>query len=266
MRYFLLLTLLAVSISAQALRPKKEYEQLPRNQKLNPEELKITTPDGAELHAWYFNNKGNHLVIMSHNGEGNMGDYHSHIRTLSQQGFDVLAYDYRGFGESSDFKINPYQYVYTEFYTDFEAVLNYCKSHYRQDIIVYGWGIGGGIGLKKAYDQERVRGIIADDPFFNYKITHGSLSKMNAIMKFPISVEKGHYDFKHPKAGKDLKGVLLFHGSNNYIYQMDDLLHLSKFHHGIHKEDIYSVNRKNYKSSFTQAVYNHTIYEFILNI
>ncbi|WP_109830402.1 alpha/beta fold hydrolase [Reichenbachiella versicolor] len=267
MRIFLLLIILwSLSLQSTALHPRKEYTVLPKHVELNPEEIKIETNDGATLNAWYFNNKGNHLIIISHDGDGNMSDYFRHIKTLCDQGFDVMAYDYRGYGSSSDFDINPYQYIYTEFYTDFEAVLNYCTSKYRQDIIVYGWGIGGGIGLLKAYDKDRVAGIIADDPFFSYKITHGSLSDTNSIMSFPIEVEKGHYDFKHPKAGKDLKGVILFHGSNNYIYSYEQLKHLASFHHGIHKEKIYPVSRGNYHVSFTKPIYNHTIYEFIMNI
>ena len=263
---FLTFVLLTISLHLTALHPKKDYMVLPRHVELNPEIIKIKTKDGATLHTWYFNNKGNHLIIMSHNGDGNMSDYFRHIKTFCDQGFDVLSYDYRGYGESSAFDINPYQYIYTEFYVDFEAVLDYSLNRFSQNIIVYGWGIGGGIGLTKAYNRDGVSGIIADDPFFSYKVTHSSLSKLNAIMSFPIEVEKGQFDFKHPKHGKDLKGVLLFHGSNNFIYAYDELLHMSNSNSKISKENTYHINRRNYHVSLGESLYNQKIYEFIMNI
>src|ERR1700745_2483977 len=50
--------------------------------------------------------------------------------TLSQVGFTVVMFDYRGFGESDSFAIDPKMLYYNEFATDLTSVIRFAKEKY----------------------------------------------------------------------------------------------------------------------------------------
>ena len=67
------------------------------------EELAIDTDDGERLHAWWIPAAGRargHVLFLHGNG-GNIGDRVLHAWLLHHAGFDVLLFDYRGYGRST---------------------------------------------------------------------------------------------------------------------------------------------------------------------
>jgi len=69
------------------------------------EDLAITTEDGEQLHTWRAParaRRGEVLLCHGNAGNaGNVGDRAAHIDLLTASGFDVLAFDYRGYGAST---------------------------------------------------------------------------------------------------------------------------------------------------------------------
>ena len=68
------------------------------------EDLELATEDGERLHGWWVPaNSGLRLghVLLLHGNAGNIGDRVPHVELLAGAGFDVLAFDYRGYGRSS---------------------------------------------------------------------------------------------------------------------------------------------------------------------
>ena len=65
--------------------------------------MTIDTEDGERLHAWWVPARAPSLghVLLCHGNAGNIGDRVPHVELLSAAGFDVLAYDYRGYGRST---------------------------------------------------------------------------------------------------------------------------------------------------------------------
>ena len=95
--------------AAFALNPSREYKQLPDKYNMIYEEEDVTTSDGATLKAWYFPSTGpktTQLILMCHNGEGNMADYLRKVDQFRTNGYNVVIFDYRGYGKSSDFAID----------------------------------------------------------------------------------------------------------------------------------------------------------------
>ncbi len=67
------------------------------------EDVALDTADGERLHAWWAPAQAaplGHLLLCHGNG-GNIGDRVAQIALLVGAGFDVLAFDYRGYGRSS---------------------------------------------------------------------------------------------------------------------------------------------------------------------
>lgn len=67
------------------------------------ENVDIDTTDGERLHAWWVAapvpTRGH--VLLCHGNAGNITSRMAHARLLSAVGFDVMLFDYRGYGRSS---------------------------------------------------------------------------------------------------------------------------------------------------------------------
>jgi uncharacterized protein len=67
-------------------------------------DVEIPTEDGERLHGWWVPAAGaarlGHVLLL-HGNAGNIGDRVPHVELLAGAGFDVLAFDYRGYGRSS---------------------------------------------------------------------------------------------------------------------------------------------------------------------
>jgi len=253
------------------LSPKRTYDRTPHDLRMKYEKLMIPSTSGSQLKAWYFpSDLGDQLMIISHDGVGNMGDYLERVKILVHYGFSVLIYDYRGFGESSDFKINKYQYIYKEFYDDFDAVYNYAENRFHHELIAYGWGIGAGISVSRGYQKDDIAGIIADEPFVDFTALKKQFIKINAVMTLPSGIENNEFNVLNvvqKEPGKNLRGILYLHGSNNFLYstaEMENLLQVTS--HDF--KDLYQFVVASRMDNFTvnESDYAKQIYSFVLNL
>jgi uncharacterized protein len=66
-------------------------------------DVEVHTGDGERLHGWWIPAGAPAIghVLLCHGNAGNVGDRLPHAALLSRAGFDVLAFDYRGYGRSS---------------------------------------------------------------------------------------------------------------------------------------------------------------------
>jgi fermentation-respiration switch protein FrsA (DUF1100 family) len=65
------------------------------------EDVHLTTSDGVSLAAWFVPaRRSRGAVIFCHGNAGNMGDRVAKLRLLNDLGLSVLAFDYRGYGQS----------------------------------------------------------------------------------------------------------------------------------------------------------------------
>jgi fermentation-respiration switch protein FrsA (DUF1100 family) len=80
--------------------PSRELGQTPG---LRFDDVTVPTADGQRLHAWWIPATAPVIahVLLCHGNAGNISDRIPHVALLSAAGFDVLAFDYRGYGRSS---------------------------------------------------------------------------------------------------------------------------------------------------------------------
>jgi pimeloyl-ACP methyl ester carboxylesterase len=66
-------------------------------------DVTLHTEDGERLHAWWIPSatRPTGHVLLCHGNAGNVGDRIPHAALLSRAGFDVLLFDYRGYGRST---------------------------------------------------------------------------------------------------------------------------------------------------------------------
>ncbi|MGH2919972.1 MAG: alpha/beta hydrolase [Solirubrobacteraceae bacterium] len=83
--------------------PSRAIEQTPASAGLAYRDLELTTDDGERLHGWWVDRRApaRGHVLLCHGNAGNVGDRVLHAAMLTAAGFDVLLFDYRGYGNSS---------------------------------------------------------------------------------------------------------------------------------------------------------------------
>jgi uncharacterized protein len=83
--------------------PSRALTRTPAAAGLAFEDLALDAEDGVRLHGWWIPAPGpraGHLLYCHGNG-GNVADRVAHAALLARLGFDVLLFDYRGYGRSA---------------------------------------------------------------------------------------------------------------------------------------------------------------------
>ena len=130
------------------------------------ETISFQTQDGCQLTGWYLKNKNkkkSKLLIYFHGNGGNLGDYVEAISRLHfHLNWNVLAVDYRGYGESSG---EPTE---EGILTDAKAVLEFAEkslSFSLSEIVLYGFSMGSVPATYLASEYPKIGGIIVQNGF-----------------------------------------------------------------------------------------------------
>ncbi len=144
-----MITLITLSIyqSTFAIKPEKKYKMRPSDLEIEYQENRIETVDDAELNVWVMEpdeSKDRDITIVIVGSDaGNMGYTVFYARNLIDLGYRVVSFDYRGFGDSTDFKYSPNNVYHSEYITDFETVMKWCKEKFGGNKIgVFGLSMG----------------------------------------------------------------------------------------------------------------------------
>lgn len=137
---FILFLSLVISIQiGYSINPIKEYKMTPEQFNIAFEEMKVKTSDGAELNVWIMKSsieeKRNYTFVIAGSDAGNMGFSIPFAFHLLNNGYDVVTFDYRGFGGSSDFNFNPNNLYHDEYINDFTTVINWTRNKLKPENI-----------------------------------------------------------------------------------------------------------------------------------
>jgi pimeloyl-ACP methyl ester carboxylesterase len=256
---------------AMALNPSRTYKQRPEKFNMEYKEAKVKTKDGsATLNVWNFpaKTKTSKLVLIAHSGEGNMADYLRRVSALTDT-HNVVIFDYRGFGESSEFEIDTNMYIYPHFQADMESMFDYCRQTHVSNFDVYGWGIGGGLAAGVGYSRPETVRIIADTPFLSMEDLETRFSSWDQPMEVPFAGFETRFEpntafFNAP--GGNLKKVGIIVGSNDKLYQVDDMKGLAAKSKKLVDKNIYVVENPDRKDNFLvdQAAYMAQVKKWLI--
>lgn len=107
------------------------------------EEVWFRAADGTRLHGWFFNSEVKPevaTIIYFHGNGGNISNIDWIGQSFAQKGFDVLLFDYRGYG-ASDGKVAGE----SELYADGDAAVAFVineKGVRRERIVLHGQSLG----------------------------------------------------------------------------------------------------------------------------
>lgn len=143
--------------------PASEIARRPDELGLVARDVAIETDDGERLHGWFVASKrpSRGHVLLCHGNAGNVGDRVDHAGWLAGAGFDVLLFDYRGYGRSSG---RPSE---EGTYRDARAARNALLRQEEVDesrVLYLGESLGGAIALALALEAPP-RGLVLQSAF-----------------------------------------------------------------------------------------------------
>ena len=120
--------------------------------------------DGAMINALHFKADSSKGVIYYHHGNaGNLDRWGGIAEYFVQFGYDVLIYDYRGYGKSTGIRSEKTlhqdaQHIYDELLKEWPA----------DQIILYGRSLGSGMACQVAANND-AKMLILETPFYSLK-------------------------------------------------------------------------------------------------
>lgn len=165
--------------------------------------LKIEVGGGERISAMYFTNAAARATLLySHGNAEDIGELKFLLADLAKAGFNVLAYDYRGYGTSDGAPSERAAY------RDIEAAYTYLTNTLHvapTNIIVYGRSVGSGPSVDLA-SRKTVAGLVLQSGFTSaFRVmTHAKIApfdRFDNLAKIPR--------VKCP--------ILLFHGTADAV-------------------------------------------------
>jgi hypothetical protein len=126
----------------------------------------ITTDDSVEIHAWFAPaESAKATLVVSHGNAGNISHRSILFRSLQRHGFNVLMYDYRGYGRSEGTPTEDGIYKDGIAAYDFAASLPEVN---RDRLFLWGTSLGGAVAIDVA-THRRPAGMILESTFTSAK-------------------------------------------------------------------------------------------------
>lgn len=162
--------LLLVLANRAFYQPSREYFPNPDLTGLAREDVWFTSADGTRLHGWFLKAQGEPkaTLVHFHGNAENISTHTSFVSWLPAQGYNVLVFDYRGYGESAG---RPSR---KGVYQDSLAAVSYALSRPDVDagkVILFGQSLGGTQALAVAGSGEfpQLRAVIEESGFASYR-------------------------------------------------------------------------------------------------
>ena len=168
-----------------AIIPDRNYIRLPQDAGLIYRKLDVTTSDGLRIETWFYpaqdfpgessgrqdmlpyrtiDEEKRPTLVICNGDAGNMSYQQIDLAMIyAACGFNVVTFDWRGFGASSEFEMNRDYLCYTEMLEDYRAVLDTVKGQEEVDgdcIFLMGWSTGAYLSMITAYNDENAAGCI----------------------------------------------------------------------------------------------------------
>ena len=151
--------------------PTHDFPQTPATAGFQFEDVKFKTADDVELRGWFLpaaQGPARGTVVYSHGNAGSMAYHLWGVHWLVKGGFNVLMYDYRGYGKSGG-TITREGLV-----KDVEAAFGYIRSRAdidKQRIVSFGHSLGGALSLTAVARNPGlgVRAVVTNAAFASFK-------------------------------------------------------------------------------------------------
>lgn len=166
-----LLTLLLMGCTQAFFQPHRHIVSTPGQFGLEYHPVEFKAADGTALFAWFLPARGapRASVLYLHGNAENISTHFANVAWMPAAGFNVLAFDYRGYGGSQG---SP---TLEGVQLDVDAAMRTLLALPRVDpqrIIIFGQSLGGALAIHYAAQSDyraNVRAIVVDSAFSDYR-------------------------------------------------------------------------------------------------
>jgi hypothetical protein len=177
------IALVAIKLVVWVLEPRMAFfpirgvQETPAAFGLAFRDVRIPTPDGETLHAWWLEHpQPRAQVLFWHGNGGNLSLWLDVIVELRRRGFSVLAMDYRGYGDSTGRPSERGMYV------DADAAVTVFDSQLRKPgipVVFWGRSLGTSVAASAA-GRTRPDALVLESPFSDV----AAIFRGNPVMQF----------------------------------------------------------------------------------
>jgi len=180
----LLLLLCACSPQRFFYYPNRILYVDPDKTGLHPDLVKYPSSNGKMLTALYFrtDQRPKGTIVHFHGNFGNISNHYPLSLFLLKYGFDVLAFDYEGYG-ASEGRPSPKNLV-----EDGIASVRYAQAHLRDSttgVAVFGQSLGGGVAIVVTAQEPLVKGAVIEAAFSGHAAMARAALKRH-ILTWPL--------------------------------------------------------------------------------
>jgi fermentation-respiration switch protein FrsA (DUF1100 family) len=203
--------------------PGRELIPNPDVQKHSPEDIYFKSPDGLNLHGWYFRAKEDRgTILVCHGNVENMSTHVTLDLWLIDAGYNVFIFDYRGYGRSEG--TPDVRGIHLDAEAALQTLLVTLRREKRERIIVFGKSLGGAISVyvvSHSLYKDRVKALLLDSTFSSYRMIAREKVSENAIgwfFQYPLS-RLVNDDYSPVKFIKNVSPVpvIVIQGNNDEI-------------------------------------------------
>ncbi|MBL7665348.1 MAG: alpha/beta hydrolase [Bacteriovoracaceae bacterium] len=236
--FFLLFVLSLSGCSYLFYFPHKEQIRKPSDFKYIYEEFRFKSKDQTPLHAWkIFAQKVKQplgTIIFFHGNAENISTHFFNLAWITEHGYDLFIFDYRGYGKSAG---EPDQNgTYLDGIAAMEEGMKWSEIRKSKKIIVYGQSLGGIIAARSLIDfkhKDKISLLVLDSTFSSYqdiafdKLTNHWLTFLFSPLAYLLVSDEMESQSYLPN---DKTPKLIIHGVNDTIvpYKFgEEIFHLS---------------------------------------
>lgn len=219
--------------------PKQQLFYMPETCACNPDNIIVETNKGKYLHGWYFKTKVKNpkgTIFFLHGNANNISTESVGMVWLLDEGYNILTFDYRGYGISQG---KPNIKGVLEDGLEFtEAIFNNDQIN-KNNFVLYGQSLGGAVATHIArYSpySDKFKVLVLDSTFTSWRDIAREIAASNFLTwmwQYPISwgIPKEYSSIDNLKDSKINKTIIIHSKADKLI----------KFKNG---EELYKVSRE----------------------
>jgi fermentation-respiration switch protein FrsA (DUF1100 family) len=197
--------LLRAFTDSMLFHPERGQPATPGSYGVDFEEVWLIAPDRVRTQAWWMEAPGATATVLGfHGNAGTMGDRLPHLLRLRELGVNVLAAEYRGYGDSEG---KPSEQGFAQ---DAAAALQAARARSPLPVVVHGRSLGGAVAIRLA-SEHAVDGLIVESTFT-------SLAAMAGRTGIPLASRLVPYRFDSEQRIARIEApVLVVHGDRDEL-------------------------------------------------
>lgn len=189
--------------------PKSHQFKIPENY----EEHFLTSVEKGIINALHFKYKDNGhkddprgVLIYFHGNTGNLKTWSAVASEVLSYGFDLIIYDYRGYGKSEGIRSEE------NLHHDAKVVYDFARKRYTPNqIVLYGRSLGTGIAVNLA-SRVMAKKLILETPYFSMQEVgqyHFPFLPIKNLLRYTLNSYQWIGNIDYP--------IYIFHGTKDLI-------------------------------------------------